>query len=497
MKTLIQGGYVVAFDGKAHKLIEDGVVVFEDDEICYVGRKYTGHVDRTIEARGMQLISPGFVDCESVTGIDIQGFATDAGRKDGFGPAPWNFAPRKSQLDQFKFHSPGDRGDDSVDKEGAVAAEFGTAMCLRSGITTVVGTSSGSVGIDGQDAVVEAVDRLGVRAYLALPFQSASYYVDDDGTCHYHWDEEKARSDMQAGLDFCTQYEGTCDGRVNTMVFPYRLDACTPEILRQSKAAARELNVPVRIHVAQFLLVFYEIIRRHAKTPVQFLADLDFLGPEVLLHHCIFTAGHSWLAYVDDGVDVRILADSGVSISHSPVIFARRSVALESFHRYREAGINVAIGTDTFPPDMMLNMRWASIISKIMDRNVNVATAGDVFNAATLGGAKALRRDDLGRLAEGAKADIAIIDLEKSHIGPVDDPLRALVHCANLNDVTTVIVGGKTALQDGQVLGLSCSEPELLEQVQQIGLKIKRGIVARDWAGRTADEIFPPSLPPE
>ena len=491
MKTLIQGGYVVAFDGKGHKLIKEGVVVYEGDTIVYVGKSYAGVADKIIEARGRKLVSPGFIDAEAVTGIDIQGFATDIGRKDFFGPSGWNFAPSKAHLHEAKVHPQvRDR------EESAIAAEFGTALCLKAGSTSLVATSAGFDDSEQEDPTVEAIGHLGARAYVARPYQSASYYVAHDGTCHYYWDEEEAQVGLEKAKAFAAKYEGAYGGRVKTMLFPYRLDACTPDLLRETKAAARELNIPIRIHVAQFLLEFYEILRRHTKTPVEFLADIGFLGPDVLLHHCIFTGGHSWLAY-PDGSDVRILADSGASMSHSPLAFARRAVGLESLHRYLEAGINMALGTDTAPPDMMMTMRWASLVCKMMERNVNTGTARDVYNAATLGGAKALGREDLGHLTSGAKADITIIDLDKMHVGPVDDPIRALVHYATMDDVTTVIVDGRTVVQDGKVLGLSLDERELLERVQRISEKMKEGIAARDWAGRPAEEIFPPSFPIE
>jgi len=68
MRTLIQGGDVVGFDGNEHRLIRDGVVVFEDATIVAVGRTYAGPVDRRIDARGM-LICPGFINTHVHVGI--------------------------------------------------------------------------------------------------------------------------------------------------------------------------------------------------------------------------------------------------------------------------------------------------------------------------------------------------------------------------------------------------------------------------------------------
>ena len=80
---------------------------------------------------------------------------------------------------------------------------------------------------------------------------------------------------------------------------------------------------------------------------------------------------------------------------------------LDNWQRYSELGINIALGSDTYPRDMILNMRTASYHGKVMSHNYKAATAADVFTAATLGGARSLGRDDLGRLVPGARADIA------------------------------------------------------------------------------------------
>ncbi len=97
-----------------------------------------------------------------------------------------------------------------------------------------------------------------------------------------------------------------------------------------------------------------------------------------------------------------------------PIVYLRRGKILGSFSRYREMGINVPLGTDTYPQDMIEEMRWTALACKWSDRNANHGTAREVFNAATLDGARALGRDDIGRLAPGAKADVVIVDFGRA-----------------------------------------------------------------------------------
>src|SRR5918997_1079921 len=114
----------------------------------------------------------------------------------------------------------------------------------------------------------------------------------------------------------------------------------------------------------------------------------------------------SWTNWAGD--DVGILAETGTNVAHAVWVFARRGIAMESFARYLARGVNMTLGTDTSPQSMIEALRYTAVVGKIVDRQTEVATAADVFNAATLSGAKALGRDDLGRIAPGAKADLLI-----------------------------------------------------------------------------------------
>jgi 5-methylthioadenosine/S-adenosylhomocysteine deaminase len=113
------------------------------------------------------------------------------------------------------------------------------------------------------------------------------------------------------------------------------------------------------------------------------------------------------------------------------------------FEEYIQHGVNVAIGTDSYSMDMMAEMRMAAIVGKIKAGNAHSVTANDAFFASTVGGAKAFNRSDIGRIAEGQTADIAIIDVNKPHIQPVAAPVINLVYHALSSDVTYVLVNGR------------------------------------------------------
>jgi cytosine/adenosine deaminase-related metal-dependent hydrolase len=240
------------------------------------------------------------------------------------------------------------------------------------------------------------------------------------------------------------------------------------------------------MHTAQYLPEFYETLRRHGKTPVHFLHDIGFLASKTILTHLLYTslnpASQAPNADIRDPRDIQMLAKTGTTLGHTPAVWARVGLGLHSYAKFRDAGVNIAIGTDAFPMDMLMEMRYAAIMGKAVEMNRTAVTAEDVFNAATLGGAKALGRPDLGRLAPGAKADIVIVDLTGLHTALTYDPIKTMVYFASQNDIKTVIVDGRKVVEEGRIPGLD--EEELGRKANEVNHR---------YAQKTGTE-YPPSL---
>ena len=166
---------------------------------------------------------------------------------------------------------------------------------------------------------------------------------------------------------------------------------------------------------------------------------------------------------------------------------------LESLSRYRELGINVALGTDTYPEDLIAEMRLAALMCRFAEGSFRVGEPHDVFDCATLGGARALGRDDLGRLAPGAKADLLVIDLRGTHFGAVRDPIKSLVECGTGEDIETIVCDGRTLIDDRQPQVVD--EAALLRDLQRAGEMLWDSLPQRHWRGATADEMVPMSYP--
>ena len=249
--------------------------------------------------------------------------------------------------------------------------------------------------------------------------------------------------------------------------------------------------MPIQIHAAQSINEFQEIVRRTGLTAVQWLDELGYLGPRASIGHGIFLDHHPWVRW-GSRTDLHRLAETGTSVAHCPTVFARRGVTLRDLGSYLKAGVNVAIGTDTYPHNMIEEMRHAGIYARITAETPFNVTSGDVFRCATLGGARLLGRSDIGRLAVGAQSDLVLVDLTHPMMQPSREPLRSLIFSAAERAVRHVFVAGRQVVRDGKVLTMDYAAAAA--GVNDSQKRALAGVPARDWAGRSIDELAPPSF---
>ncbi|HEV8585559.1 MAG TPA: amidohydrolase family protein [Methylomirabilota bacterium] len=478
MRTLIEGGWVVAYNGTSHEVHEGGAVVIEDDKIVHAGGPYTGQADVKIGARG-KLVSPGFIN----THVHTAGGGGDYLLLD--------MAKNDYRTANYMAFAAPLKGKMTPPPAEAVAAlrTFTFLHALKNGTTTAIDVG----GLRGDwEGYARLVDDLGLRVYASPPFRDRETYMDARGRLTYEEDTTVGQARLREAIDFVRKYDGTAQGRLRGLLNAAQVETCSEALLRAGKDAARELNVPIHTHAGGNLVEFERIMGEHRKTPVQFLADIGFLDERTLLGHVVFTTAHSWPRY-PFGDDLRVLKQTGATVGHCPYKYAKVAMTLQSFDRYREAGVTLALGTDTYPMDMVAELRWASILARVTDGNYQAGLARDVFNAATLGGCRFIARPDLGRLAAGAKADLLLINLD--HLGaPVyADPIKALVDGASGRDVDTVIVDGKVLVQGGRTTRVN--EDEVYAKARQATEAYWRNVPNWRWDGAGVERIVPPAFP--
>jgi 5-methylthioadenosine/S-adenosylhomocysteine deaminase len=468
----VKASHIIAYQDGGHRHLRDGVVVWEGNEIVHVGRSFDGQVDETIDATG-KVVTPGFINTHAhLAGSPLdKSFIEDRGSRQFYLSGLFEYLPVRDAAQD--------------DDAGRACLAASMAELLRTGTTTVM-----EIGGLGHDAVAEA-GKVGLRLYVGQGYRSGRWYTDDGKTVKYEWDEEAGERGFERAVRFVEEVDGQQNGRIRGFLTPAQVDTCTEALLRRSREAATAMGVPLALHTSQSVNEFQEMTRRHGKTPIEWLRDLGFLGPDVILGHAIVVGGGSWANYHGD--DVGILAATGTNVAHCAWVFARRGIAMESFARYRERGVTMTLGTDTCPQSMIEALRWTAVASKIVDRRTDVATAADVFEAATLGGAKALGRDDLGRIVPGAKADLLVWEGDSLFMTPLRDPIKNIVYSAQAEDLNTAIVDGEVRMRDRVIPGVDVAQ--LARDLQAAGERMWPRMADADWAGRGVDELSPLSFP--
>ena len=460
---------VVAYDATArtHVYRADCDVVFDQQAIRFVGTGYPGSADRRIDGRGVMVL-PGMVNIHSHPSSEPgnKGWTDEVGSPRLYNTTLYEYLPLLR-----------------ADAEGvAHCANMAWAELAMSGVTTLVDLSLPS------DGWVERAAASGLRVVLAPMFRSARWVTRNGHTVEYEWDAIGGRRGLDAALQVVGAALAHPSGRLGGMIAPAQVDTCHPALLCDAVAVAEERKLPIQVHAAQSIYEFQEITRRHGLTPVQWLDSLGFLGPKASIGHGIFPDHHPWLHW-NTRTDLARLAETGTSVAHCPTVFSRRGITLDDLGSYLRAGVNVGVGTDTYPHNMLEELRTAGVLARVTAATPETVGSGQVFAAATLGGARALGRDDLGRIAVGARPDLVLVDLGHPAMQPRREPLRSLIYAAAERAVRDVFVAGRPVVEGGRcrtidyaaaAAGVQESQKRAIARVRQL-----------DWAGRSVEELAP------
>lgn len=469
--------WLIAWDpeAQAHSYIRNADLVFEGDRILHAGSGYVpvpGDGARVIDGSGY-MVSPGLVDIHSHPSSEPmnKGFTDETGSPGLYASGLYEYMPTF--------------GPDA--EAGSWPAALALSELLMSGVTTLVDLSP------RYDGWIEVTAQSGIRGCLAPMFRSAVWYTRNGHLVEYDWDEDKGFRDMEAALGVIDAAIGHPSGRLSGMVSPSQIDTCTPALLQETRRIARERGLPWTLHAAQSVSEFHEITRRHGVTPVRWLEDLGLLDGGAIIGHGIFLDDHPNTRW-STREDLAILARSGASVAHCPTVFQRRGIGLQDIGRYLDAGINIGLGTDTYPHNMIEEMRHAIHVGRMTSGSPFTFKTTDVFNAATIGGAKALGREDIGRLAPGAKADLFMVDLNHPAMSPVRDPLRSLIYAAAERAVSHVFVDGLPVVENHQVLTID--HRRAAAEVTAASRRAEVRVPSRDRvAGRSGVALSPLSFP--
>ena len=440
-------------------------------EITPAGVRPSGPGETSLDGSGM-LALPGLVNIHSHPSTE-PGYR---GVREDHGVPEQQMTGLMERLQAFRLDESGRQG----------AAVLAYSEMLRAGTTMACDVT---VPFDGW---LETMAQSGMRFYAAPTFASARWGMEAPQTVTWKWDEAGGLAQFETARRVMAEAEAHNSGRLGAMVFPAQIDTVTPELFAASRRHADETGRRFSTHIGQSVVEVREMIRRHNTTPVQWAAAQGLLKDDTVLAHCILLDEHPQIRW-HTARDLDLIAEAGASVAHCPQPFARYGLAMDHIGRYRAKGVNIGLGTDCAPHNLIEEMRLAIVAGRLMSEDIRSLDTAGAFEAATFGGAAALGREDIGALGPGMMADIVLVDLGHPLMQPVRDPLRSFVFHAADRAVRTVLVDGEVVLDGGEPVHLDPAAA--LERVAEAQARMLRDSTKNDYARRHADQIAPLSLP--
>lgn len=241
------------------------------------------------------------------------------------------------------------------------------------------------------------------------------------------------------------------------------------------RLCAEELGVPYTQHLVETDDDDAYIREKTGMSSVAFLEEQGFFGPRCVLAHCVKMSEK----------DFAIFRRHGVKVSHNPVSNMILASGASPVRRFLDEGICVSLATDgagsNDSQDMLESLKFACLLQKVTALDAGALTAREVLRLATLGGAEALGRGDLGAVEAGKRADFFLYNPSALKSAPVADPVSSLVYCSSEANVHTVVVDGAVVLQNGAFPHLD--EGKIIEELERRASRLRRaaGFPAQTW----------------
>ena len=406
---LVTNGTVLTLDADTTEII-NGAVAIGQDAITAVGPANEfgdWSISRVIDARG-GIIMPGLVNSHTHAAMTcFRGLADDLQLMTWLND---HIFPAEAKLDDQKVYA------------GALLA---CAEMILSGTTSFCDMYL------FEDAVARAAKKAGVRAVVGevlYDFNSPNY------------------GPIKNGFKYTQKLIDTWqnDPLVTIAVEPHSTYLCAPQLLKKAFKLTQSFNLPLVIHLAESKSEINQIKERYNRTPVEHLAELGVLAPNVLACHCVELTDN----------DIRLLQRFDVKVAHNAESNMKLASGVAPIPRLINEGICVGMGTDGCASnndlDLFLEMDSVAKLHKAKTLDPTVMDALTVLKMATINGARALGLDQtIGSLEIGKKADLIIIDTNKPHLTPMYNPVSHLVYAAMGSDVTTSIINGQVVMENG------------------------------------------------
>ena len=221
----------------------------------------------------------------------------------------------------------------------------------------------------------------------------------------------------------------------------------TETLMREAALLARSHDVRLHTHLAESDNDVAYSRERFNRTPAEYADALGWTGADVWHAHCVKL----------DAPGIALFARTGTAVAHCPCSNMRLGSGIAPVRRMRDAGVTVGLGVDGSASNdgsqMLAEARQALLLARL-GGDASALSARDALEMATLGGARALGRDDIGSVAPGFAADFVAFAIDGlRHAGALHDPVAALVFCG-AGDVAVSVIDGRVVVRDGRLATL-------------------------------------------
>jgi cytosine/adenosine deaminase-related metal-dependent hydrolase len=420
-RILLRAGHVLSMDPAVGDLPQ-GDVLIEDGKITAVEPDISADAE-VLDMTG-RIVIPGFVDTHRHTWeASIRNVAPDATLDDYFVDILDSFAPLYTPEDVY------------------AANLAGSLECLNAGITTLVDWSHINNTPAHPDAAIQALTETGIRAQYA--YGSANTSLAD------YWFDSKIAIPGDDVRRIRSAYFSSDDGLLTMGLATRGPGFCTNDVVTAEWALARELGIPITVHVAMGRLAGrFGMVKQ--------LQGLGLLGPDTTYVHCCYFSEEEW----------QLVADSGGTVSIAPQVEEQMGHGWPPVMKAIEYGLRPSLSIDvvtTAPGDMFTQIRAAfgaeraRVNADCWKANLPVPetmlTARQMLEIATRNGAHVAGVEDrTGSLTPGKRADVVAIDATALNVAPVHDAAAAVTLSADVSNVDTVIVDGVIHKRAGRLV---------------------------------------------
>jgi 5-methylthioadenosine/S-adenosylhomocysteine deaminase len=333
----------------------------------------------------------------------------------------------------------------ALDEESVIAgSKLAFAEMIRSGITCAHDMYWHYM------AVIDLAEEVGFRLISGSPF-TAIGDPDVDEMIRNAYDE----------FDKIKKYR-----YIIPVIQAHSTYTTTAEMMHKVREIKQEYEIPFTTHASENQAEVDTLRKQYGKTPIELLQEYDLLDSGTVLAHCVKLQDH----------EIEMLSESHTNVAHCPESNLKLGSGIARIADMVQAGVNVCMGTDgpasNNDMDLLSEMRTAALLQKGFNENPELLTTMQTLEMATINGAKAYGFDNaLGSLEQGKRADVVIVDFNKSHLTPCHDVYAHLIYSANKADVDTVLIDGNIHLENGELMTLD--EEKIKADVRAIGGNFK------------------------